>query len=449
MNVLKQKFLTLLVGAAVALTGYASTVSADAFEGLSMMRMGQWEVDFSGNVNSFVVTGDCDPSGVGGVAGGLACGSNGQDYDYGDIRTGLLPSWFNFQAFAPETAGGWKTAIHISFQPGGDDGDSLAGGALGGPLGLNTSNFRQIFTTLSHDDVGTFKIGRDLGVFASDAILEDMTLLGVGGTARDRAGGGNTTLGRIGFGYIYADWKSQAQYTTPNLNGFTATVAMTDPWAATSLAGNYREAREGEPWNDIPAIPAIPYSATNGGGNNQEDDTYGAEAKLNYSMGDIGRVWTSYIRQDVDWDTGALDDGEGEGYDVGAKLTVGAIDLVGYYYDGEGIGTTTFLTDGFDRFGNERDSDGYYVQGRWKTPMGTTLGVSYGESDLDETSEERAAAGGSTNLVETNEMLTVGAYHPIGEGFNLVLEYSRIESEAHNGTDAEEDSVAVGAIMFF
>ncbi len=32
-------------------------------------------------------------------------------------------------------------------------------------------------------------------------------------------GGTTTTLGGIGTGYLYADWKGQIAYTTPNMNG--------------------------------------------------------------------------------------------------------------------------------------------------------------------------------------------------------------------------------------
>jgi len=54
-----------------------------------------------------------------------------------------------------------------------------------------------------------------------------MTLLGVGGGALNS--GGSTTLGGIGSGYIYAAWKGQVAYTTPNFNGFQATVGITNP----------------------------------------------------------------------------------------------------------------------------------------------------------------------------------------------------------------------------
>ena len=55
-----------------------------------MMRMGAWEVDFSGNVNGFVTFIDCDDKGDGVVAAGLACGSNGNDRDVNNIQTGLF-----------------------------------------------------------------------------------------------------------------------------------------------------------------------------------------------------------------------------------------------------------------------------------------------------------------------------------------------------------------------
>ena len=60
-------------------------------------------------------------------------------------------------------------------------------------------------------------MGKDLGIFAGNAILSDMTLLGVGSNAANS--GQSTTLGGIGTGYIYPAWKGQIAYTTPNMNG--------------------------------------------------------------------------------------------------------------------------------------------------------------------------------------------------------------------------------------
>jgi len=431
-----------------------------AFEGLSMMRMGAWEVDFSGNVNAFVTDTECnaDSSGTTAadrmVAGGLACGSGGTDRDYHNIRTGLLPSWFNMSA-STVTDEGIKTGIHISFQPGADS-NNLHGGN-DSALGLNSSNFRQVFLTFGNDTMGTFKIGRDLGIYGSDAILNDMTLLGVGSGAG--GGGGNTTLGRIGVGYLYADWKSQLQYTSPNINGFTLTAGLMDTWSTNGV--------DGESANSDITVNGMSVSPTNPG-IGQAGDNFGFEAKVNYGFdngaGTSGLLWASYIQQDVDFDrtlpgrdtAGAVatgmgatpgnDGGDASGYDVGFKVAFHDFDLVGYYYDGEGIGTTGFLLDGFDLVGDERDSDGYYVQARYRMPMGTLLGVSVGESNLDQTNYDKSRT--NSNLVETNESWIVGLYHPVGEALNLVIEYTDTESEAHNGNDADEESLAIGSIMF-
>ena len=224
---LKRSLVPVLAGALLS-----GTVFADAFEGLSMMRMGAWEVDFSGNVNAFFTNGECDSKSDGPIAHGWACGSGGQDKDFGDVRDGLLPSWFNFSA-ATTTDNGIRTAVHLSFQPGTDTGSGFTQ-SLDGALGQGSTNFRQVFLTFGNESMGTIKLGRDLGVFGSDAILQDMTLLGVGSGAQGR---GHTTLGRIGVGYLYADWKAQVQYASPKFNGFSFTAALVDPWGAGSLAG--------------------------------------------------------------------------------------------------------------------------------------------------------------------------------------------------------------------
>ena len=462
-NILKKLSLPLLAGVMLCSPAYA------AFEGLSMMRMGAWEVDFSGNVNGFATALDCDAKGSGVVAHGLACGSNGTDRDVSNVQTGLLPSWFNFAA-ATTTDGGIRTGIHLSFQPGIDTNSAL-GGSLDGALGLGSSNFRQVFLTWGSDSMGTFKIGRDLGLYGSNAILNDMTLLGVGTISDLAANGGNTTLGRIGVGYLYADWKSQIQYASPNWNGFSFTVALVDPWGVHSLANS----------------ADTQYSLS--GGQYQEGDTYGLEGKINYAFdhGNVsGNLWASFIKQEVDFDdyyyvSGAIDDGSGGGYtcankdpvdgsnscegdpgetgdtsadatgfDFGAKIVYGDFDFVGYFYDGEGMGTTGFLVDGIDVTGDERDSDGYYVQARYRMPTtGTVLGISVGESNLDQSSYDKSVAGSGYNLVETNESFIFGIYHPIGEALSLVAEYTETEAEAHNGNEAEEQVIALGAIMFF
>ena len=93
------------------------------------------------------------------------------------------------------------------------------------PLQTPGIDARQEFLTFGDASWGTVKMGRDIGIFGKDAILDDMTLLGVG-TAAGNVAPGNTSLGRIGVGYIYTDWIPQITYTTPNFSGFSASVGV-------------------------------------------------------------------------------------------------------------------------------------------------------------------------------------------------------------------------------
>ena len=399
------------------------SINAQAFES---MKMGDWDVDISGNINGFLTNVDCNANGNGTVAGGLACGSMAPSRNVGSIRTGLLPSWFGFHA--KQDTGGLTTEINIGFQPGIDGG--AQSNDLDGALQNNSENLRQVNLKFG-STWGTIMIGRDLGVFGSDAILSDMTLLGVGTVSDLTAGGGNTSLGRIGVGYLYADWKAQIQYTSPAFGGFSFSLAVVDPWGLGGLSGD----------------------SLTSGSFAQKADTYGFEGKGSYSWGGddsamTGKVWASFITQALESNIGLFSNETATGLDVGAKLGFGGFEVVAYLYDGDGIGTTGFLLDAMDSLGNTRNSDGYYLQGSFKFGgAGTKVGVSIGESNLDLGPGDGAAS--SSTLVKTNESIVLGLYHPLTSSLNLVLEYTETDATAHNGNTATEKTYAIGAILFY
>ena len=290
-------------------------------------------------------------------------------------------------------------------------------------LGMNSLNIRQAFMSVGDASWGSFKLGRDLGVYESDAILSDMTLLGVGSPA----GGGNTTLGRIGFGYLYADWKTQLQYSTPNFNGFQLTVALDSPWQATgydtTLANN----------------PL--------GANDNKDMGFEGKATYDFAANDAtGRVWVGGISQKVNAVASTAGAVAGSftanGWDLGGKVAYAGAELVASYYSGEGIGRTGFLLGAYDTAtGQKTKSDGYYVQGTYKLPgVGTKLGLSYGESSID-------AVG--ANHGTTQNSWIVGAYHPLTKSVNLVAEYTYGKYEEDTKADTNTKTVSLGAIMFF
>lgn len=384
------------------------------------MKVADWDVEFSGNVNAFYTNASCDnPGPRTTVLAGLACVSPDDDVN---VRTGLLPSWFGFAA--KTTANNLDVGATLSFQPGVDSGHFVGApdNQLDEALGLNTSNFRQVFLTVGNPGWGTVKFGRDIGIFGSDAILSDMTLLGVGSGAA--GGGGNTTLGRIGIGYLYADWKGQVSYTSPNWAGFSVTAGVMDPFGLSTLGAG--------------AVSGTAASL------DQSNDTPGFEGKVVYEWKGAwpGKVWVSGLGQKVDT---PANDYTATAFDVGAKAAFAGLEGVLYYYNGTGIGTTAFLFDAVSTTGQERDSDGGYAQLTYAIPgPGTKIGVSYGVSNLDRADGEPVSA-----LVEKNRSWIVGIYHPLNKFVHLTLEYTQTKSEAHNGNEATDDIIAFGSMLQF
>src|SRR5947199_5232417 len=210
MHVMKHKTISLAAAAALAL----GSACAHAEIGL---KAGAWDLSFSGNVNGFATWNSCDNSATA-VNGGLACNNGVGGGKEQAIESGLLPSALVFGAKTSQS--GLDIGVTFGFYPGIT---SSATGKHG--IGASTIGARQNFLTFGTKAGGTVKVGRDIGLFGSDAILSDMTLLGVG------SGGGafptgNTTLGRIGVGYIYTDWIPQISYSSPKRGGFQYSAGL-------------------------------------------------------------------------------------------------------------------------------------------------------------------------------------------------------------------------------
>jgi len=396
----------------LAVAGAVLSAASVANAGI-VIPAGDWTLDINGNVNAFANWHNNDKNET--VTGGLGFGEDalGEDNSQ-EINTGLLPAWLGFTGTTRQND--VDVSFTISFQPNVSDNGGAFHGDAATPLN------RQAFVTFGDKSWGTVKLGKDLGVFAGQAILNDMTLLGVGGPNGGKSGTA-TTLGGIGTGYIYPAWKGQISYTTPNMNGFEATIAITNP-------------------NQFPATDTTDSAVAN----TSYQDRFGVEGQVQYSWtGDVaGKVWSSFATYDVQHNVAGKSH-TANVYDVGASVTTGNLGLVGYYYNGEGVGTTVMGNLAYDHSADkERDSDGGYIQATYVIPTGTKLGVSYGVSNLDKASGE-----GDSALVDSNERWTVAAYHPLTKHLNLVAELNEMEAEAHNDNKLESTSFSLGAILFF
>src|SRR5207237_6316791 len=197
---------------------------------------GSWTFSLSGNVNVHYIYSSCqNPSSAVDTGGfGLTCVGTVSGNSVSNIGNGLLPAAFSFGVAT--TQEGFDLAAHLGLYPGIAANDS--GTPNVGPLvnprntALSTTglDIRQVYMTFGNKELGTFTLGRNIGLFGADVILNDMTLPGVGvaGSASGAAPA-NTTLGSIGLGYIYTDWLAQIDYTTPEISGFSFTVGIFDP----------------------------------------------------------------------------------------------------------------------------------------------------------------------------------------------------------------------------
>ncbi len=407
-----------------AVAGALALLGTSAAQAELSWKAGDWDLSFSGNVNGFATFNDCDNNPVT-VAGGLAC--NGPAADEQNIESGLLPSALVFSAKTRQMD--FDISVTLGFYPGLND-TNVGGGKTG--IGSTSIDMRQNFLTFGDKSWGTIKVGRDLGIFAGDAILSDMTLLGVGSGAAFL--GGNTTLGRIGTGYIYADWIPQITYWSPNFNGF-------------QFAGGIFASFDHVRFSGHPSTATL-----------TKQDEPGFQAKITYDWSNIGgtsgRLWLGGMRNKAK-SNGTTDfapagaSADGWGVDVGGKVAFGGFEAFGYYYNAEGIGTTAIGFDGAAFVGGtveERDSDGFTLQATY-TFGKPKIGVSYGESRLDLASNETLATSGT--LVKKNKSWVVGLYYALTKSLNLVAEYINTEAEAHDGTKNKDDAIALGAILFF
>jgi len=384
------------------------------------LKAGDWTLNFSGNVNAFYVDTTCDNGANTAVVGGLACTGDRS----AAVRNGLLPAALVFGATTHQDD--LDIGVTIGFYPGINSNAAAGVNGPGQPSALATPGIdaRQAYLTFGNSAWGTVKMGRDIGLFGRDAILDDMTLLGVG-SAPNNAAPGNTSLGRIGVGYIYTDWEPQITYTTPTYGGFSASAGVFQPLNA----GNYT--KHTQPQFQI-------------GGS--------------YAWGDAkslsGKVWIDLVSQQYQSDltggtgsgsTGIASSVTGTGVDGGIKLGYGGFSGVLYGYTGSGLGTTGLFLMATSASGSKRDSDGGYVQAAYQFGK-LKVGVSYGMSELKLAGDEVAF---DNQLLKRNSSAIGGLYYSLTKSLTLVGEYIDTKAVAWGGDSAHEKDVAIGGIVFF
>ena len=404
-----------------------------------------WEVSFDGNVNAFYTVGDYDQGYL----------TEAADKTSSRVHSGYLPAFFSFNVKSP-TIDGMTGSARISFAPtihtGGNKTQfSSQSGNVGPVSGINgaTIDTREVVANLS-GAFGEVSFGRTLSLFGRNAILNDMTLFGVG-FAPGADSFGSITFGRAGHGYTYPDFSARFQYTTPVVNGFQIAFGVYDP---STFSG------------------VTTYGVTNSGTGSllDEADTPRFETEMSYSTAFTGgnfKAWVDGLWQDVSSSchgkqfvvggtNARCGDISTQAWGAGTKIGYMGFELVGYYHDNAGLGLISQFDSHavyFDGSGNirERKGNGYYLQGTYTFNGKTKLGLSYGEGNLEsiDTLGGDVAANGVGGHLE-RQLWTVGVYHDVSSWLRLIAEYNHGSlNDGRVGHNPEANTFSVGSFLFW
>jgi predicted porin len=412
------------------------------------------------------------------VEGGLATVGN---HPSNSVRGGLLPS--SIQVGLSTNQLGMDIGVYFGVYVGGNniEPNIVNANGTGSPFGLGTAgvDFRQVFGTIGTPWWGTVKVGRDIGIFASDAILNDLTLFGAG-SPRNNLAPVNTTLGRIGVGYIYTDFIPQITYKSPTWGGLTFWVSAMTPMDELAFSGDPFSANM--TGHDLPMGQAkIQYVGT-----------WSPDVKLTLSTsGVVQKQQAECLNGNVNGGLFSTCAGLNAPFffngtrimsagtnvttwaaDAFAMLDVYGFNFVAYGYTGKGVGTTGLFFDGVDIFGDRRRSDGGYLQaaytfkGGWWLPNPLTVGASWGVSSLETAGTSNAfeiqschlstiapvssvTPNGFGCLVKHNESWIGFARYNLTDWVKLQAEFVSTIAENQIGQEIHDKAVVVGTTFFW
>jgi hypothetical protein len=390
-----------------------------------------WQMSFDGMLNAFMVYSITDraPDGIkaGTVSPALTIGQSEAERQLFRVRTGLLPSIFAFNVKSP-TIGGVDYAVRFGLYPQINNATTRTGF---GPDTLSSLNLgsridvREVFFT-ADGKFGQFLVGRALCLYQGKNILTDMTLIGVGVPAAEAIGGG-TTLGHIGYGYVYPTFNAQFRYTTPDFSGFKAAVSINDPSHITNntlnVTGGYAATKVNQPRFEMELSYAKKLAAV-----------------------DVNS-WVSALYQQAqnvaDHHKVASIGGAG-----GVQLGFGPVGLMVSGYGGKALGTT-FLqdADALDANGKERIQYGGLAQVTYQLGP-AKIGANYGLNYADRTDFEKIDQfAGNGAVLKSQQAATGGVYYSVNKYLTLVGEYTWARNSWYNGQKQDVNAFSLGTVF--
>jgi hypothetical protein len=376
-----------------------------------MQMTNGWSFTFAGNVNAFMIYQRAKDA---------AGATTAKDLSFG---TGLLPAFAVFDAKGKEE--NVDLGVHFGFAPQVETGGHFAS-FFGTQAAGAQIDMRQVYLTAG-GSWGSLTMGKELGLFQRGNILTDMTLLGVG----VGGGGRGTALGRIGYGYLYTDFRPQLTYTTPAGRPTSLSIGLFEGIA-----------------NDAFAVIELPRVEAEFNWNGKFGEKNNAKVFLN------GAAQTA--KNGVGGSTESL---SSAGFGGGLVLDFSGFAITGSGFWAKGMGSlfmgdafagdSRLPSDGVDVAGDGRSSFGYIGQLTYTAPSGKVIiGGSFGENHLKQTDADQALTGTDSEALKRRAIVGQLTYK-WSKSLRWVFEYGHIDGYTLGTKTSKGDQGSVGMMLFF
>lgn len=361
--------------------------------------------------------------------GGLLGASDEQKFG---VRVGLLPSIIAFNVKAPTTAGvdsNVRVGMYINVQN------------SGGDTRFNTApnvDVREFFYT-AKGRFGEFLAGRALNLFQGQNILNDMTLFTAGVVDMTTVRGG-TSLGHIGYGYLYTNFGPQFRYTTPDMGGFKVAFEVAEPYAITLESAK----------QNVPRL----------------------ETELSYATtfkGGSFHAWLEAMEQTDTRSNAALFRPGGHNISLGIapgfNLAIGPVGIMASGYYGAGLGMVSAQDGGAfdggltseDAFGNQRRNWGFLAQTTFQVTDAIRLALNYGACRSERTDAEAFAGIFSTPInpitghggMKSQEALVAQINYNLNKFTQFTAEYIWAQNVNFSSDKLRSNQFALGTVFFW
>lgn len=418
---MKKKML-LAVGVATAVS-LASVSPSDA----AFVIGGEngWQLSTDGIVDVFSTYASTSP-----LPGGsrslslLSVGGTEGSYDqrFG-VGVGLLPSVIAFNVKAP-TTNGVDSAVRVGIYP-----NIQNRATSGGSNRFETEpsvDFREFFVTIK-GAYGELLAGRALNLYQGKNILNDMTLL-TSGTIPGNAFRGGTTLGHIGYGYLYTNFGPQIRYTTPDMAGVKVALEIAEPYKISADTAK----------TNSPRVEAeVSYATVFSGGTSMQAWLSG--------------LYQTAPRSDAAGVARPGKDNESIGGAYGASVGFSGVTLLGSGYGGKGLGMVSAQDGDFlgststDANGKERLHWGYLLQATYQLTPSFKLGANYGQTRQEKNDNEPAGPV----VVKNQESAVFAVTYNLNKFTQFVGEYIYAQNTWQDGAKQHSNQFALGTMFYW